>query len=85
MNLCKYKDIFGKVNEGVHKYRFINLAVIDLTLTVAVALLISLFLSKINQIQVFIISFLILLISGIFLHRIFCVNTALNLLIFGKI
>ena len=29
MELCKYKNIFGLPNEGIHSYRFLNLAIIN--------------------------------------------------------
>jgi len=34
MDLCKYKDIFGKPNTGAHKYRFLGVAIIDVILTI---------------------------------------------------
>jgi hypothetical protein len=46
--LCKYKDMFGKPNTGVHKYRLFNIAVVDVLATIAVAFLrsIRVFVSK---------------------------------------
>ena len=41
--LCKYKDILGKPKEGLHKYRFFGVAVVDVILTIIVALIISYF------------------------------------------
>ena len=32
--LCQYKDIFGKVGEGIHSYRFFNIAIADVLLTI---------------------------------------------------
>ena len=29
-----YSDIFGKPNEGAHSYRFLNLAIVDVILTI---------------------------------------------------
>ena len=26
---CEYKDIFGKVGEGVHSYRIFNIAIVN--------------------------------------------------------
>ena len=34
---CKYKDIFGKPNEGIHSFRIFNISVIDTLLTIFLA------------------------------------------------
>lgn len=41
MNLCKYNNIFGAVNTGLHSYRIFNIAIVDLFLTILAAKLIS--------------------------------------------
>ena len=81
--LCKYRDVFGKVGEGAHSYRIFNIAIVDLGLTLAVGLLIGYF-YKFNIWQTIILC-LILLLIGILFHRLFCVNTTINKLIFGKV
>ena len=43
MNLCKYKDIFGKPNKGVHSYRLFNFAIVDVLATVFVAYIIAIY------------------------------------------
>lgn len=78
--LCQYRDIFGKPNQGVHQYRFMNIAIVDLLLTVAIAIFIGYLIHK-NWLLIL----LILLLLAIFIHRLFCVNTALNVAIFGKV
>lgn len=76
--LCKYKDALGKPNEGIHKYRIFNIAIVDVLLTIFVAFIISFF-SKIN----FFIILILLFIAGIILHRIFCVRTTVDKLLFN--
>jgi len=76
--LCKYKDIFGKVGEGVHSYRIFNIAIIDVILTVIGAFIINYFYPKYNFSSVL----LILFILGIVLHRIFCVRTTIDKILF---
>lgn len=80
MSLCKYKNIFGEENTGAHSFRIFNIAVIDVVLTVIAAY----FISKSSNTN-FLTVFLILIILGIILHRIFCVNTTINKVIFGEI
>ena len=77
---CKYKNIFGKVGEGAHSYRIFNIAIIDVISTFILAFLINLFIPKykFNNILIF------LFILGIILHRLFCVETTINNLIFGN-
>ena len=79
-SLCKYKDSLGKPNEGLHSTRLFNIAIFDLVGTIMISFLIAYFLNK-----PFWIIFMILFISGIILHRLFCVNTTINKVIFGKV
>jgi hypothetical protein len=37
LDSCKYKDMFGKPNTGAHRYRFLNIAVIDVAFTIIFA------------------------------------------------
>jgi hypothetical protein len=71
--LCKYKNIFGEPGKGVHSYRFMNMAGVDLFLTIFLAIIIAYF-SKKNVIIVF----FILIVLSIFVHKIFCVETTLT-------
>ena len=83
MSYCpfkKYSEIFGKVNEGVHSYRIFNIAIMDVISTIIGALVISI-IFKINFGLILIFLFLL----GIVLHRLFCVNTTINKMIFGII
>jgi len=46
MTICplrRYKDIFGKVNKGAHKYRLLNTPMIDYILTIIAACLTTYF------------------------------------------
>jgi hypothetical protein len=66
---CQYKDIFGQPGTGAHTHVF-GIAVVDLGLTIGGALVIS----KLTGKSAWFILF-ILLIMGIFLHWVFCVET----------
>jgi len=77
--LCKYKDLFGKVGKGLHSYRILNIAIVDVLFTVLGAFLIHFFFPKSN----FICILLFLFISGIILHRLFCVRTTIDKLLFS--
>lgn len=39
--LCQYRHIFGKEKEGLHSYRFMDIAIVDVLLTFIGALLIA--------------------------------------------
>lgn len=77
---CLYKNILGKPNKGVHSYRFANVAIVDVIMTIIVAFIIS---------AVFAISFWKVLavsfILGIVLHRFFCVRTTVDKLLFTNV
>lgn len=78
--LCQYKDIFGKPNEGFHSDRFLGFAANDLFGTILIGLFISYYF-KLDPIY----TFILLALFVIATHRLFCVNTALNVAIFGQI
>jgi hypothetical protein len=78
MSLCKYKNIFGEPNKGVHSYRIFNIAVVDVVATVLVAYLIA-YLGNFSFLQTLIFFFIL----GIVLHRIFCVRTTIDKMLFG--
>ena len=75
--LCKYKNALGKPDVGIHSYRIFNIAIADVILTILAALLIS-WVMTLNFWGILIILFLL----GIILHRIFCVKTTVDKLIF---
>jgi hypothetical protein len=80
VDLCRYKDIFGRPREGAHAYRIFDIAVVDVAATVVVAFIIA---------RVFGLSFLkslvALFILGIISHRAFCVRTTLDKWVFANI
>lgn len=75
---CKYKNIFGKPNTGIHRYRIFNIAVADVIATIILAYVIHLYNPKYDVMIVL----TILFISGIVLHRLFCVRTTIDKLLF---
>jgi hypothetical protein len=79
IDLCKYKDILGIPEKGIHSYRFFGIAIADVIMTLIGAYFISYF-SKISFLYVSTVLFLL----GIFLHRIFCVKTTIDKLLFPE-
>jgi len=77
MNLCKYSNIFGEPNKGIHSYRLFNVAIVDVFGTVFISYIIH----KITKIKLYIIN-IILFSLGLVLHKIFCVNTTIDRLLF---
>ena len=71
--LCQYRHIFGKEKEGLHSYRIMDIAIMDVLLTFIGALLIAYYF-KLNIIFVFI----FLIILGTIIHYIFCVETTIT-------
>jgi hypothetical protein len=78
---CKYKNIFGKVGEGVHSYRLFNIAVVDVVATIVLAYIIN----KIFPQHRFKKVLLVLFLLGIVAHRLFCVRTTIDKLLFKNI
>ena len=77
MDLCKYKNVLGKPNKGIHSYRLFGVSIADVIMTLIAALLISYFFK-----YPFIYSSIFLFVLGIFLHRLFCVRTTIDKLLF---
>jgi hypothetical protein len=78
--LCAYNDIFGKVGEGVHSYRIANIAVVDVISTIIVAFFLHYLFPAYKVLHIVIVLFLL----GIVLHRIFCVRTTVDRLLFRE-
>jgi len=84
--LCKYKNAAGKPGEGAHAWRIggvkgsrDGIAGSDLLLTAGAAFLLSRVTFKsYGALASFFIVFIILMILAVAVHRLFCVDTALN-------
>ena len=76
--LCQYKDIFGELGKGLHKYRLFNIAIVDVLLTILGAYISYKYKKKYNFFYILFVVFLI----GIIIHRIFCVRTTIDKLLF---
>jgi len=79
MSLCKYKNALGIPDKGIHSYRLFSIAIFDVIMTIILAFLISYFF-KIS----FFYTLIFLFILGIILHRLFCVRTTIDKLLFPK-
>ena len=78
IHFCKYKNIFGQPNKSLHSIRLFNIALIDLFgLIFGAHILKKLFLNN------YYFSFIFLFLLGIFLHRLFCVKTTIDKLLFN--
>jgi len=75
--LCKYKDILGVPDKGIHSYRLCNIAVVD----VALSLVGAYFVAKYFKWSVLYTTIGVFGL-GIVLHRLFCVRTTVDKLLF---
>ena len=78
--LCHYSKLFGEAGSttGMRKSRVFGIAVLDVTVTLACAVLIA-WVFKFPYIQTIVAIFIL----GIFVHRLFCVRTAVDKMIFS--
>ncbi len=79
MRLCEYKNIFGEPRKNAHSLRLFDFAVVDIVLTLILAYMIK-YLFGGN----YFIILLLLVLLGIFLHWLFCVDTKLNTILFSQ-
>ena len=75
---CQYKDLFGRPREGAHAYRLFDVAIVDVVATIVVAFIIARVFGF-----VFWKSLVTLFLLGIISHRVFCVETTVDKLIFS--
>lgn len=86
MSLCEYKNIFGEPGTGLHSYRIMNIAVVDVISTLILAFAIHQFILEgwldIHWVSIW---WIILgcFILGIIMHRLFCVRTTIDKLLFS--
>ena len=77
---CKYKDALGEPKKGLHSYRVFDIAVVDVLFTFLLAKFIQYYLMEEWD-------FLLILVCcfalGIILHRVFCVKTTIDKLLFS--
>jgi hypothetical protein len=93
INLCTFKNSLGEPKKGIHSYRltFANndkfnyklkvtstestgIAIVDLVFTIIAAIILAILLQ-----QNFFLVFTTLMIVGVFLHILFCVDTTMTL------
>ena len=77
---CKYKDALGKPNEGLHSYRVFNISIVDVLLTILLAKFIQYYIMEDTEFGLIL---FVCFIVGIIVHRIFCVRTQIDKLLFG--
>jgi hypothetical protein len=77
MDLCKYQNSLGVPHKGIHSYRLFGVAIMDVIFTIIGAMIISYF-SK----RSFVYTLIFLFLLGIILHRLFCVRTTIDKLLF---
>jgi F0F1-type ATP synthase assembly protein I len=80
MSFCPYRDIAGAPGTGFHRFRFMGFSIVDVLGTIGMGILLARYLNK-SPLRVTIGLFIL----GIIVHRLFCVNTHLNVLLFGEI
>jgi hypothetical protein len=89
MSLCQYKNLFGEPRTGIHSLRIpiIDVGFYDVLFTVLLGLFIAIFpifFFKTNIKNTIIISQIFVFLLGIVVHRIFCVRTRVDQLLFKE-
>jgi hypothetical protein len=74
---AKYKDIFGSPGTGVHSYRIFDIAVVDMAFTIILIIVLVITTGK-NPLLITAACFG----TGIVAHRLFCVRTTIDHILF---
>jgi hypothetical protein len=80
--LCPYKYILGIPKQGIHSYRLFHLAIADVLMTIVGALAIAYFTNNMKYFPHILGG---LFLSGIILHRLFCVRTTVDKILFPNV
>ena len=78
-DLCKHKNLFGEPNTGIRKYRIFDIAMYDTSIVIIIGILFSHF----TGYNIWI-TLAVLFISGIVVHKMFCVRTGVDKLLFSS-
>jgi len=82
LSLCRYKDIFGKPNTGLHSYRLFGIAIIDVIFTILFAYILNVVLKEIFDVNLKVLHVILaLFVIGEIMHILFCVSTPITRLI----
>ena len=76
-SLCPYKNLIGKPGEGTRKYRILDVAIFDVSMTILFCYGFSKYYKKDFK-SILLIVFLL----GIISHRLFCVRTTIDKFLF---
>ena len=74
---CKYKNLLGKPKEGLRKYRIFDISIMDTVVVIAFVFGLTYFM-KYSFWPTLAFTFFL----GIFLHRLFCVRTGIDRMLF---
>lgn len=83
---CKYKNLFGEPGKGIHSYRVFGFAAVDVGLTILLIMVIVFIISKLmksrgkkltknNYIAITVSTTILVAITTVFIHKLFCVDT----------
>lgn len=74
---CQYSDIFGKPRTGAHSYRVGDIAVVDTVFAIILMIVLVWLFNSLMPIP-------LVILSGILAHRLFCVKTKVDVMLFGE-
>ncbi len=81
---CKYSDMFGEPKKGLHQYRLFDIAIVDVVFTLIGAYILCVLYGFVFKTHERYFTFAVILFTiGIVMHRLFCVETTIDKLIFG--
>lgn len=75
--LCAFSDVFGRPSTGVHSFKVFDIAVVDALAAIAAAAWVA------RRFQIrFLLALALVFLSGVVAHRMFCVRTTVDKLLF---
>lgn len=85
MDLCNYSNILGTPGMGIHSYKILNISIVDVILTLIGAYILKYCVNRWFETDIHYITYVvILLIISVILHRMFCVRSTVDKLLFAE-
>ena len=82
LGLCKYSTMLGIPGKGLHRFRIFNIAIVDVLLSILLAMVVYYLLKYLKYKVKFCYILIFVFLLGIILHRVFCVKTPIDKLLF---
>ena len=81
---CEYRDMFGAPGTGVHRFRFLDVAIVDVLAVLLMAWIVCKYVLLRFTVSTYCCVAGAMFLTGVIAHRIFCVRTTVDKFLFHQ-